>query len=71
MSKKDDLVPYYRPGTTEPEMVPRDSVQGQHATGYAAEVAAAEPMDAPTEEGGGVITGDKGKKSAKKAAKKK
>ena len=23
-----DLVPYYRPGTTEPEMVPRSSVPG-------------------------------------------
>ena len=30
MAKKEepDLVPYYRPGTTEPEMVPRGSVPG-------------------------------------------
>ena len=69
--EKEDLVPYYRPGTTEPEMVPRASVEGQQASGYAAESAAAEPMDAPTEEGGGVITENKGKKSAAKMAAKK
>ena len=26
--EKEDLVPYYRPGTTEPDMVPRSSVPG-------------------------------------------
>ena len=33
----EDLVPYYRPGTTEPEMVPRSSVPGYVAPGEEAE----------------------------------
>lgn len=59
-NKKDeepDLVPYYAPGTTEPQMVPRGSVPG----------GLPEVVDAPEKDG--VITGDKSepKAPAKKA----
>jgi hypothetical protein len=69
MTKKDpDLVPYYRPGTTEPEMVPRNSVPGSEAV-----AGGAEPIDPPVEGDGGEITEDEPKaaKGAKKAGAKK
>lgn len=68
--EKEDLVPYYRPGTTEPEMVPKDSVPAPSNPSQAPAVmtpdyVAPEPEAEVEEEPKGA------KKSAKKAAKKK
>lgn len=66
MSKKEpDLVPYYRPGTTEPEMVPRESVEGVTAEGY---TPPADEGVGTGEAGKTTVIGDK-KKATKKAAK--
>ena len=50
--EKEDLVPYYRPGTTEPEMVPRSSVPGYVEPGAEDESgeAANEPADDEVDE---------------------
>lgn len=60
---EDDLVPYYRPGTTEPEMVPRSSVPG-----------GAEEADKPLDERAEDLAEEKPKPASqvtKKAARKK
>jgi hypothetical protein len=69
MTKKaEDLVPYYRPGTTEPEMVPRGSVPGTGAIAEGAEPVATVSQEPAAEPG---PVGAKGKpRTTRKAASK-